>query len=159
LIGAVRNYLADVHRRANATTRMPKGGISAIDDYKAKGFDVTGDESVGSSPERAFNARYVAEIIRVASERLQRELESAGDGVSWELFRLRVLHAAFQGDATGYDQIAPRLGIDKGTCAARLLTAKRRFANILMEELRATMIDPNDLRDEVADLMALLNNR
>jgi predicted DNA-binding protein (UPF0251 family) len=79
--------------------------------------------------------------------------------VSWELFRLRVLHAAFQGDATGYDQIAPRLGIDKGTCAARLLTAKRRFANILMEELRATMIDPNELRDEVADLMALLNNR
>jgi hypothetical protein len=33
---------------------------------------------------------------------------------------------------------------------------KRRFATLLMEELRATVDDPADLHSEVADLLQLL---
>ena len=158
LVGAVRNYLADVHRRQTAASRSPKGGLTALDAAADKGVDLASDGAAGS-PERAFNARYVAGLIRSASERLQRDLEAAGDAASWEIFRLRVLQSAFQGSAPGYDEIAPRLGIDRGACAAKLLVAKRRFATLLMEELRATMSDPNELRNEVAELQALLSAR
>jgi hypothetical protein len=98
-------------------------------------------------------------MIRAAAERLQRELLAEGDEASWEIFRLRVLQAATEGVAVGYDEIAPRFGLEKGTCAARLLVAKRRFATILMDELRATVEDPSDVADEVQQLMALLANR
>ncbi|MEY5061397.1 MAG: hypothetical protein RIS45_1318 [Planctomycetota bacterium] len=158
LIGAVRNYLADTHRRATASIRAPKSGMVAIDAMSESGFEVAGDDAKGS-PERAFNARFVAGLIRSAAERLQRELDSEGDHASWEIFRLRVLQAAFQGDAPGYDQIAPRLGIERGACAAKLLVAKRRFATILMDELRATILDPNDLEHEVAELLSFLGGR
>lgn len=158
LIGAVRNYLADTHRRRTAASRMPKSGVVALDGAGEASIDVPSGDS-GASPERAFNARYVAGLIRSASERLQRELESEGDHASWEIFRLRVLQMAFQGSAPGYDDIAPRLGIDRGACAARLIVAKRRFATILMDELRATMLDPNDLRSEVGELLELLSGR
>lgn len=158
LVGAVRNYLADVHRRQTAASRAPKSGLMALDAAADKGVDLATDGAAGS-PERAFNARYVAGLIRSASERLQRDLEAAGDHASWEIFRLRVLQSAFQGSAPGYDEIAPRLGIDRGACAAKLLVAKRRFATLLMEELRATMSDPNELRNEVAELQALLSAR
>jgi hypothetical protein len=58
--------------------------------------------------------------------------------------------------APSYEEIAPRLGLDRGQCAAKLLVTKRRFASILMDELRATMVDPAELKSEVADLLALL---
>ena len=158
LIGAVRNYLADTHRRATASIRAPKSGLIAIDALAESGFEVAADGSV-RSPEQAFNARFVAGLVRSASERLQRELESAGDHASWELFRLRVLQAALQGGAPGYEELAPRLGIGRGACAAKLLLAKRRFATLLMDELRATILDPNDLQHEVSELLSFLEGR
>ena len=158
LIGAVRNYLADTHRRRTAKARMPESGIVALDAGGEAPIDVASASS-DASPERAFNARYVAGLIRSASERLQRELEAEGDHASWEIFRLRVLQMAFQGSAPGYEDIAPRLGIERGACAAKLIVAKRRFATILMDELRATMLDPNDLRSEVGELLEFLSGR
>ncbi len=159
LLGAVRNYLADVHRRQTAQSRAPRAGLIAIDAGDEGAGALVGEASSGqesTSPERAFNARYVAGLIRSASERLQRELEADGDAASWEIFRLRVLQRAFQGAAPSYEEIAPRLGLDRGQCAAKLLVTKRRFASILMDELRATMVDPAELKTEVADLLALL---
>lgn len=159
LLGAVRNYLADVHRRQTAQSRAPRTGLVAIDAGDEGSGALVGEASSGqesTSPERAFHARYVAGLIRSASERLQRELEADGDAASWEIFRMRVLQGAFQGMAPSYEEIAPRLGLDRGQCAAKLLVTKRRFASILMDELRATMVDPAELKSEVADLLALL---
>ena len=159
LLGAVRNYLADVHRRQTAQSREPRTGLVAIDAGDEGSGALVGEASSGqesTSPERAFHARYVAGLIRSASERLQRELEADGDAASWEIFRMRVLQGAFQGMAPSYEEIAPRLGLDRGQCAAKLLVTKRRFASILMDELRATMVDPAELKSEVADLLALL---
>jgi hypothetical protein len=142
-----------------AQSRAPRTGLVAIDAGDEGSGALVGEASSGqesTSPERAFHARYVAGLIRSASERLQRELEADGDAASWEIFRLRVLQGAFQGMAPSYEEIAPRLGLDRGQCAAKLLVTKRRFASILMDELRATMVDPAELKSEVADLLALL---
>lgn len=111
------------------------------------------------TPEAAFNSRYVASLIRAATERLQRELLGENDEAAWEIFRLRVLQPSLEGVAVGYDEIAPRFGLTKGACAARLLMVKRRFATILIEELRATVEDPNDLQNEISDLLQLLQSR
>ena len=157
LMGAVRNYLADAHRRRTASSRMPKDGLVGLDAIRERGGEPP--DAGTTSPERAFHARYVGGLIRAATERLQRELLEAGDEASWEIFRLRVLQPAFEGVATGYDEIAPRFGLERGTCAARLLVAKRRFAAILMEELRGTVAQPEDLDAEVAELLALLTKR
>jgi RNA polymerase sigma-70 factor (ECF subfamily) len=158
LLGSVRNYLADVHRRQTALSRMPRSGIVAMDAAGDGGMDLSSDAGEGS-PERAFHARYLAGLIRTASERLQRELDADGDHASWELFRARVLQAAFQGEAPGYELLAPQLGLERGQCAAKVLVAKRRFAVLLMEELRATVADPESVREEVNDILLLLKGR
>lgn len=157
LLGSVRNYLADAHRRKTARSRRPDRGVVTLDSESAQARPPS--DGGTHSPERAFHTRYVASLIRGASERLQQELLAKGDEASWEIFRLRVLQAAFAGDAPGYDEIAPRFGLDKGTCAARLLTTKRRFAAILMEELRATVDDPSELKAEIDELRTLLSGR
>jgi DNA-directed RNA polymerase specialized sigma24 family protein len=156
VMGSVRNYLADMHRRKTATTRRPKhGNIGRLDDLVERTSEPAGMPAI--TPEAAFNSRYVASIIRAATERLQRELLEELDEAGWEIFRLRVLQPSLEGTAVGYDEIAPRFGLGKGACAARLLLVKRRFATILMEELRATVADPEDLQHEVAELLSLLS--
>ena len=158
VMGSVRNYLADMHRRKTATTRAPKHGtIGRLDDLAERTSEPAGMPAV--TPEAAFNSRYVATLIRAATERLQRVLLEEGDEAGWEIFRLRVLQPSLDGTVVGYDEIAPRFDLAKGACAARLLMVKRRFAAILMDELRATVDDPEDLRHEVAELLALLQNR
>ena len=156
VMGAVRNYLADMHRRRTATTRRPKhGSIGRLDDLAERTSEPAGMQAL--TPEAAFNSRYIASIIRASTERLQRELLEEGDEAGWEIFRLRVLQPSLDGVAASYDEIAPRFNIGKGACAARLLVVKRRFAAILMDELRATVEDPADLQHEVAELLALLS--
>ena len=156
VMGSVRNYLADMHRRKTATTRRPKhGSIGRLDDLAERTSEPAGIPAL--TPEAAFNSRYVASIIRATTERLQRTLLEQGDEAGWEIFRLRVLQPSLEGTAASYDEIAPRFGLGKGACAAKLLLVKRRFAAMLMEELRATVDDPADLHSEVADLLALLS--
>jgi RNA polymerase sigma-70 factor (ECF subfamily) len=156
VMGAVRNYLADMHRRRTATTRRPKhGSIGRLDDLAERSSEPAGMQAL--TPEAAFNSRYIASIIRAATERLQRVLLEEGDEAGWEIFRLRVLQPSLDGVSASYDEIAPRFNLGKGACAARLLVVKRRFASILMEELRATVEDPEDLQHEVAELLALLS--
>lgn len=157
LIGAVRNYLSDMHRRRTASTRMPKGGIAAFDD--AVEGSVDGRAHRDDSPERAFNTRYVAGLIRGAAERLQQQLLAEGDAATWELFRVRVMQASFEGSAAGYDTLAPQLGLSKGECAGRLVVAKRRFAALLLDEVRATVQSDDDARTEMIELMKLLEQR
>ncbi|MCE2881667.1 MAG: hypothetical protein LW636_04820 [Planctomycetaceae bacterium] len=157
LIGAVRNYLADMHRRRTAGTRMPKGGLAAFDD--AVEGAVHDRNHRDDSPERAFNTRYVAGLIRAAAERLQQQLLAEHDSATWELFRVRVLQASFEGAAAGYDTLAPQLGLSKGECAGRLVVAKRRFATLLLDEVRATVGSDDDARQEIIELMTLLSQR
>ncbi len=157
LLSSVRNYLNDVHRRKTATKRMPQGSVREL----APLIDVGAEPSdrTGVSPERAFTMRFVAGMIRSASERLQRSLAAEGDEASWEVFRLRVLAPALDGTIVGYEEIAPRFGLAKGACAAKLLVAKRRFAALLMEELRDTVEDPQDVANEIRDLLADIQER
>ena len=157
LMSAVRNYLNDSHRRKTAVTRTPAQGLRSLHAMHDVGHEV--QDLAGVSPERAFHTRYVGAIVRAAASRLQRELVADGNEISWEIFRMRVLQAAMTGDVRGYDEIANALGIDKGTCAARVLLAKRRFAKLLKEEILTTVEDPADLDDEVAQLLALLGSR
>ena len=158
VLGSVRNYLADMHRRRTASTRKPKSGsIGRLDDLSEHTTEPAGMAAL--TPEAAFHSRYVATIIRSSTERLQRALLADGDEAGWEIFRGRVLQPSIDGTAVSYEHLAPRFGLGKGACAAKLLMVKRRFASILMEELRATIDNPNDLQEEVADLLALLQSR
>lgn len=159
LLGSVRNYLNDMHRRKSAVKRKPEGGgvVVAFDALAARGAEPASGAS--SSPERAFNTRFVAGMIRSASEQLQRTLLDANDEVSWEIFRLRVLAPALDGTSADYSDITARFGLGRGACAAKLLIAKRKFAAILMDELRQTVADPKDLHDEVRELLSTLNDR
>ncbi len=157
LMSAVRNYLHDAHRRKSAVSRKPVQAMRSLHTMNGDGVEV--HDAAGVSPERAFHTRYVGAIVRAAASRLQRELVADGNEISWEVFRMRVLQAAMTGDVRGYDEIANALGIDKGTCAARVLLAKRRFAKLLKEEILTTVEDPADLDDEVAQLLALLGSR
>jgi DNA-directed RNA polymerase specialized sigma24 family protein len=158
VMGSVRNYLSDMHRRKTASTRQPKHGmIGRLDDLAERTSGPAGLPAI--TPEAAFNARFVATLIRAATERLQRELLHDGDEAGWEIFRLRVLQPSLEGVAASYEDIAPRFGLAKGACAAKLLMVKRRFASMLMEELRATVENPDDIREEVSELLALLQDR
>ncbi len=157
LLGSVRNYLNDMHRRKAAGKRSPSTKVLALDSLASSGAEPAG--VVGRSPEQAFNSRFVAGMIRRASEQLQIQLLREHDEASWEIFRLRVLAPAIDGSAVGYGEISVRFDINRGACAAKLLIAKRRFAKLLMDELRETIDDPQDLRNEVRELLATLSDR
>ena len=70
-----------------------------------------------------------------------------------------MLAPALDGTSADYSDITARFGLGRGACAAKLLIAKRKFAAILMDELRQTVADPKDLHDEVRELLSTLNDR
>ncbi len=157
LVSAVASYLKDVHRRMSAIKRAPPAGLRQL----GRLIDLTADtsDSNQTSPERAFTRRFVAGMIRSAAGRLQGELLSFGDEASWEIFRLRVLAFALDGSRVTYEEFGTRFGLARGACAAKLLVAKRRFAALLIEELRNTVEDPQDVAEEIRELLVELQER
>ena len=110
VLGSVRNYLADMHRRRTASTRKPKSGsIGRLDDLSEHTTEPAGMAAL--TPEAAFHSRYVATIIRSSTERLQRALLADGDEAGWEIFRGRVLQPSIDGTAVSYEHLAPRFGL------------------------------------------------
>lgn len=152
LLHAVSNFLRDDHRRRTAgrrpppSRRVPLAGASLV---------VT---DLATTPERAFASAWVAMLVRDAADRLRHECLSKDREAEWTCFEHRVLRPSLHGAAP------------MGTAALRRLTglaspsrvmhatasARRRFISHLLEVVGTTTDDPMRVREEIRELLAVL---
>lgn len=153
LMNAVKNYLCDVHRAQNAKKRAPENGFES--------FEHAENALVDDSPAAAqeFATRWTACLVRNAAERARIVLRESGDDLAWTLFEARILKPAYDGGVRPTAaELAQRFGIGSSAeVALKIAQGKRRFAEALLSEISATIQNPNELRAEVRDLLALLS--
>lgn len=152
LLGALRNYLRGEYRRARTLKRGGGLPVKSLEDadwderYRAESAHV-------ESPERLYHRAWASTLIEYSLAKLEREYGNRGRRAVFD----RLKDYVGGGDLTPDGAFADTgLGVSPGTLAQTLHRMRRRFREILREQVRATLTEAEDLDDEIRFLWAAL---
>ncbi|MBN8644887.1 MAG: hypothetical protein J0L61_06540 [Planctomycetes bacterium] len=96
-------------------------------DRRAGPLGAADSDDVGEADPKVFDREYAVSVVREATRRAEQSCEKDGLSEHWKVFTEHHV------DSRPYEEIAPRLNIDRARCAVMARTAATRFKN----ELRA----------------------
>lgn len=155
LIASFKNHVSDARSRAAAHKRG--GGALSVSLDAALESAPAGELAAlvdpGDTPERSFARAFAREVLARTLARLEAEQVRAGKGAAFA--RLRPYLTEVGGDAT-YAEIARRLATSEGAVKVAVHRLRRRFGELLRDEVRATVADPAEVEDELESLRTAL---
>ena len=105
------------------------------------------------TPERVFERDWALTLLSLVLARLRVEYQDAGHSSAFEELRVILTDGS---RSVPYAEIAGRLGTTKGAVGVAVHRLRRRYGELLREEIEATVDDPAEVDDEVRALFAAL---
>lgn len=159
--GRFRSFLRTVcahflaNRRDWDQARKRGGGRTAvpIDSVDAEGRYAL-ELAHELTPERIFDRSWALTLLRRVLDQLGREYAEAGKAATFETLR-----GMLAGDSAvdSYAAVAGRLGTTPGAARVAAHRLRRRYGDLLRQEIAATLVDPRGIDDEIQDLFAALD--
>ena len=153
LLASFKNFVTDEARRANALKRGGGRTPLSIDLETAEGRYVR-EPSHDETPDRVFERRWALALLERAVERLRREHDRSQRKHSFEVLR-RFLPG---GGAVRYAEAAREMGIGEVAVKVAIHRFRRRFRDVLVEEIAHTVEAPEEIDAEVRHLLAALEH-
>jgi RNA polymerase sigma factor (sigma-70 family) len=151
LLASLNHFLADEWDRASAQKRdarltVPLDTQSAETRYLREPADT-------ETPERLFERQWALTLLETVVQRLQREHEAAGKG---DLFM--TLRFSITGDrhTVPYAELAARLGLSDEAVRVAVHRLRRRYRQVLREEIAHTVADEAEVEEELRYLRRIL---
>jgi RNA polymerase sigma-70 factor (ECF subfamily) len=110
-------------------------------------------EGTASSPEKSFDHAWASALVKHCQDLLEEQYRSADKG---ELAGLLLPHL-LDGDAKPHREIAEQLSTTTSNVQVMLHRLRRKYRDILQREVRATLADPAELKDEIRFLLSALD--
>lgn len=151
LLAAVKHFLANEHDRAAAQKRGGGQKVIALDALRAdsrRSLEPADD----LTPEKLFERRWALAVLDQVLARLEAELAAAGKARQFEALK-DLLTGAGQGT---YAQLADQLGMSPGAVKVAAHRLRRRYRQLLREEIAHTVTDPGEIDDEIRYLLSCL---
>lgn len=157
LLGALEKFLAKQYTKANAISRKPPKPIVSIDTGLAAQLT---DCDRFSSPEKAFDHAWVAELLERAMEDCRRHFQFSSDPDRqkyWDVFQDRVLRPILDGEpALPLREIAIRYDLPVKRLSGILVTVKRGIQRSLHGLVRQHTSSKEEAAQEMQDLLHML---
>lgn len=149
VLACLRHFLSNERDRAR---RLKRGGdvvMLSLQAETAEGrYRLEPRDEL--TPDKIFDRRWAETLLNKTLARLQDEHINKG---KQELFE--ELKGFLTGDSMGvsYDSVAKSLGSTEGATKVAVHRLRRRFRDLLVEEISATVADPRDVDDEIRHLL------
>jgi RNA polymerase sigma-70 factor (ECF subfamily) len=153
LLAAMKNFLTNEWHRAQ---RLKRGGgreIIALDALAAEErFKLEPRDNM--TPEAMFEREWALTILKRAHERLAIEAAATGGKERFE-----ALAPALTGERTdeGYQTIAARFATTANAVKSWVVRMRRRYGEILREEVSETLLPGEDVNEELRRLLAIVS--
>ena len=154
LLTALKHYLSNERDRQGAKKRGGAVPILSLDTALGTAESrYRSEPRTDATPERIFERQWALAILARVQERLQAEETSGGRSSRFE--RLKPL---LTGDASevGYRTLAAELETTEGALKVAIHRLRRRFRDLLREEISHTVADAQDVGDELRYLLTAL---
>jgi RNA polymerase sigma factor (sigma-70 family) len=151
LLASLKNFLADRRDRARAKKRgggrptVPLDGHAAESRYCLEpAHDLT--------PEKLFEKQWALSLLEQVLSRLRAEMAADGKAAMFE-----ALQSVLIGDRkSGYGAIAAELGMTEGAVKTAAHRLRRRYRELLRNEIAHTVASPEEIEGEIRYLLSCL---
>jgi RNA polymerase sigma-70 factor (ECF subfamily) len=153
LLTALKNFVVNEWRSQHAQKRGGQFQIVSLDAQAIEGHYVSepGDHV---TPEVLFDKQWALTVLERVMGRLRAEYATVGKAALFE--DLKTFLAAKK--ATPHADLATKHGITAGAIGVTIHRLRQRYAELLREEIAATLKDPSEIDDEIRHLIAALGN-
>jgi RNA polymerase sigma-70 factor (ECF subfamily) len=145
LLASVTHFLANEWDREQALKRG--GGKRHLSLDAASAEERLRLEPVDTlTPEAIFDRQWTAAVLARCLERLRVEQSASGGRARFERLKGFLTGEGAPGD---YATLAPELGLSESTVRVAVHRLRRRFAEVLREEVAGTLTDPAEVEAEI----------
>jgi len=155
LVVAFRNFTANARDRQRALKRGG-GRVPLRIDADAAESLYAPEPADTRTPDVEFERRWALTVLARALERLAAEQARAGKQAEFEALRPWLVGGGEEG---GYARLAGVIGRSEGALKVAVHRLRRRYGELLREEVAGTLADPREVAEELAALMAALSAR
>ena len=150
LLTAFKHFLSRQRERSQAQKRG--GGRSSVSlDFQGGERRYQREPIDHATPETAYERRWALAILEQALARLRRELAAAGKEKLFE--RLKGALAG-EGLQESHARIADELGVSEQAVKVAVYRLRRRYQELLRDEIAQTVASPEEVEEELRDLFA-----
>ena len=149
LLTALKNFLADQHRRAHARKR--RGDVTAEPlnfDRMEKHF--SGLSSRRQSAEEIYDRQWVLSLLERARERLRRQYVEAGKKDRFDALSPFI---TLDGAGPPYIELSQTLGISVEALKVAVHRLRKSYGKMIREEVSDTLAEGQVVEDELRELM------
>jgi RNA polymerase sigma-70 factor (ECF subfamily) len=153
LLIALKGFLANeqdkafAHKRGGAQVRVALDALSAEQRYALEPADQL-------SPDKLYDRRWALTLLEQVMARLQSEQASAGRGAMFEQFKEFLTSP---GRGTPYSELAARFGLSEGAVKVAVHRLRKRYRELLEEEIAHTVSTPEEIQEERRHLLSALS--
>ncbi len=152
LLVALKRFIADQRARAHATKRGGAHQTLPLD-IEAAENQYTLEPVCDISPEKLFEKSWALTILEQVMNRLEAELASVN---KQGLFDALKVYFAGEAVSVPYRDVAVGLDMTEGAVKAAVYRLRRRYRDILRDEIAQTVATRDQVEEEIRDLFAAL---
>ena len=152
LLVVLKRFLANEWDRANRQKRGGDRQIVSLDEVDTE-LRYLNEPVDDRTPEKLFEQRWALALLEQVINRLQAEMAEAGKA---ELFRGLKDFLGGDGGGGSYSEVAARLQMNEGALRVAVHRLRRRYREILREEIASTVATPEQIEDEIRQLFLSL---
>jgi RNA polymerase sigma-70 factor (ECF subfamily) len=153
LLGAIKHFLANEQRRQGAYKRGGRQAVISLDFDSGENRYQRMEPADHLTPERLYERRWALALLDLVFGRLREEFRAAGKLPLFD--RLKQFLAGRPGE-TSYQEVAEELAMTEGAVKVAVHRLRRRYRELLKEEIAHTVTSPEALEDELRELRAVL---
>ncbi len=153
LLASLKHFLADEWDRSRAQKRGGGREILSLDDAEAESRYQL-QPSGGETPDRIYERRWALSVMERGLARLEEEYATWGRREVFQ--KLRPLMAG--GRDAGFAEAAAGLGLTEGAAKMTVQRMRRRYREILRDEIRPTVAGETEVDEELRYLLGLLSD-
>ncbi len=152
LLTSLGHYLANEWDRARAQKRGGANVLLSLDELDPEGR-YRHEPADASTPEKAFERRWAEAMLEAVFSRLRGEFDEPTRGRRFEDVKPYLLGAEA---GVSYAEAAARLGISETGARSVVHRLRKRFRELVREEIAQTVSHPDDIDDEIRHLFQAL---
>lgn len=152
LLGSLRHFLANERRHQNAAKRGGGGARISFDEMAAE-QRFSSEPADSATPETLFERSWAFALIERVFRRLEEEYARAEKHTLFTA--LRPLLTA-ESARPGYEALAARLGMSTAAIGTAVFRMRRRYGELMREEIAETVSHADEVEEEIAHLIRVV---
>ena len=155
LLGCLKHFIANEYDRASALKRGGGQLLASLDVGSGEGRYAL-EPRDDTSPEVLFERRWAVTLLDRVHVQLRSTLVRSGKGALFEQLKDHI--TGVETDVS-YRDIGAAAGLSEGAARVTVHRLRRRFRELLRDEIRQTVSDPADVDSEIDFLLGVLSRR